>query len=268
MTGGSVRSFEFGAAVRKAASIKRVVLVGSGKGGVGKSLVACALALKLAERGVMTGILDIDIHGASVPSYLGIAPPVTSSRAGLVPKIAKGVRAMSVSLLVGENPVPVRGAGKTDLISQLFGLTDWGNLDTLIVDLPPSTGDEVLTAFEIFRGRGELLLVTTPSPGALGVVGRLRALAASQKVPVAGVVLNMAYSVAGTGKDYPFGRLSLPKLRRTLQSRVLAVVPLDREVNAGGIARALAASGEFEMAFERLADHFTGVARQPSAHRP
>jgi len=240
-------------AQKKLAKIGKVILVGSGKGGVGKSLVACGLGLLLAERGHRTGILDADLHGASVPDYVGARPPLASGAGGLLPKESGGLKVMSVSLLTGDNPVPVRGAKKEGMITELFALTDWGRLDFLVVDLPPSTGDELLTAFSLFARKSTLVLVTTPSPGSLAVVSRLRRLAASEGVPVAGVVLNMAFTGGGEARNYPFGRAGRKWLEERLDARLLAEVPLDPAVSSAGLKRALEAGGEFSDSFGRLA---------------
>ena len=177
---------------KKLQEIDKVILVGSGKGGVGKSFVAAGLALTLSARGFRTGILDYDVHGASLPSYLGIKPPLKSGRYGIKPKLVGNLKAISVALLTGDNSVPLRGEKKPILLSQLFSLTDWGKLDFLVIDLPPSTGDELLSAFEIFSRKCALVLVTTPSPNAVNVVYRLRQLAESEDIPVEGIVVNMA----------------------------------------------------------------------------
>src|SRR5271157_4404004 len=103
-------------AKNRLAKIGRVVLVGSGKGGVGKSLVACGLALGLARRGVRVAVLDVDVHGATVPDYLEVRPPVRSSERGLEPKLSAGVKVMSVALFTGNNPVPLSGGQKQDVI--------------------------------------------------------------------------------------------------------------------------------------------------------
>jgi ATP-binding protein involved in chromosome partitioning len=245
-------SFEVFEARRKARRIRRILLVGSGKGGVGKSLVACGLALRLSERGKKTGILDLDIHGSSVPAYFGIGPPVSSTKDGLTPKRIGNLKIMSIGLFTGDNPVPVRGVLKQDLVAQLFALTDWGVLDYLLVDLPPSTGDEVLSAFEIFEGKGELLLVTTPSKGAVDVVKRLARLAGTEHVPVLGAVLNMSFERTGRTKSHPFGRVNLDDLEASLGCRVLAEVPVEERINSDGLAEALAADGDFSEAFARL----------------
>ena len=244
--------FERLSAMRRLSHVGKVVLVGSGKGGVGKSLVACGLGLRLSEAGHRTGILDTDLHGASVPNYLGVRPPLKSSAGGLVPKESGKLKVMSLALLTGDNPVPVRGAGKEGMITGLFALTDWGDLDYLVVDLPPSTGDELLTAFGLFARKARLVLVTTPSPGSLSVVSRLRRLAASERVPVAGVVLNMAYEEVGRGRVYPFGKIDRGGVESKLDARVLAEVPLDPAVNESGLRRALAVTGHFSSSFDAL----------------
>ena len=116
---------------------------------------------------------------------------------------------MSVALLTGDNPVPMRGNDKKDLITQFLALTHWGRLDYLVVDLPPGSGDELLSAFDLFAGKSSLILVTTPSRNAVRVVSRLRQLAEIEKIPIEGIVVNMAYIVGGTTrKTSPFGRAS------------------------------------------------------------
>ena len=241
-------------ASKKLSRVGRVILVGSGKGGVGKSLVACGLGLRLSERGFRAGVLDVDLHGASVPNYLGVRPPLSSGTGGLVPKEAGKLKVMSVALFTGDNPVPVRGAGKEGLITELFELTDWGTLDYLVVDLPPSTGDELFTAFSLFGRKSTLILVTTPSRGSLSVVSRLRRLAASEEIRVGGVVLNMAFANSGGGRIYPFGRADPRAVERELGARILAQVPLDPAVSAEGLRRAMAARGELSRSFDELAD--------------
>ena len=146
---------------KKLDQIGKIILVGSGKGGVGKSFVSCGLGLRLSSSGFKTGLFDMDIHGASVPNYLGIGPPLRSTRKGLEPKrVGRNLKVMSVSLLTGNNPVPMHGIEKEDMLSRFFALTNWAKLDYLIVDLPPSTGDELLSAFSLFSDRSKLLIVT------------------------------------------------------------------------------------------------------------
>jgi ATP-binding protein involved in chromosome partitioning len=234
--------------------IRRVVLVGSGKGGVGKSLVASGLALTLARRKYKTGILDLDLHGASLPSYLRIRPPVRTGSGGLKPKTVGPLKAMSIALFTGVNPVPQREGKKEKLVKLLFSLTDWGKLDFLVVDLPPSMGDEVLGAFHIFGDKSFLLLVTTPSSIATDVVRRLAILANSESIPTAGIVVNMAYELRGLKHVEVFGKLNEKLLEKKLSSKVLTQIPLDSQVNARGLLGVLRRPNNFSKAFDKLAD--------------
>jgi ATP-binding protein involved in chromosome partitioning len=245
-------------ALKKLEQIKRVVLVGSGKGGVGKSFVACGLSLSLRSGGYSTGILDVDIHGASLPNYLGVKPPVRSGKDGMEPKRSGGVKVMSVALFTGQNPVPMRGKEKQSLITQLVALTNWGELDYLCVDLPPSMGDELLSAFRLFAGKSRLVLVTTPSRAAVSVVARLRRLADAEHVPVEGIVLNMAYSTVGGRKTYPFGRADRKSLESELDSKVIAEIPLEPRVSSQGLRAILRTENNVTRAFEALADRIAG----------
>lgn len=249
--------YEALASRKKLEGIGRVILVGSGKGGVGKSLVSCGLAISLARGGYRTGLLDIDIHGASVPAYLGAKPPVRSSAKGLEPKKAGDVSVMSPALFTGDNPVPMRGDRKQGLITQLFALTHWGRLDFLVVDLPPSTGDELLAAISLFEGKSSLVLVTTPSLTAESVVRRLRALAERERLPVCGVVVNMAYLRERGGKKakviHPFGRPDDERIGRDLGSKVLVEIPLEPEVGSEGLVKVMGYENDVSRAFRRLA---------------
>lgn len=241
-------------------SIRRVILVGSGKGGVGKSFVASGLALTLSARGHRTGILDLDIHGASLQNYLEVSPPVESGEDGLKPKMAGALRVMSIALFTGDNAVPMRGDKKQELIAELFSLTDWGKLEYLVVDLPPSTGDELLSAFEIFSKKCSLVLVTTPAQNAVSVVSRLRQMAESERVPVEGIVVNMAYVIQGKKmKIAPFGKFDPSLLEKRLGARVLTEIPLDPKVNSQSLRIVLAGHNAVSRGFASLAEE---VARK------
>jgi len=247
---------------KKLGAVGEVILVGSGKGGVGKSFVASCLALSLARSGNKTGILDLDIHGASLPGYLGVAPPLESTEKGLKPKTREGLEVMSLALLTGDNPVPLRGSDKQNLVNQVFALTDWGRLDFLVVDLPPTTGDEALSAFELFAPKSSLILVTTPSPFAVSIVSRLRQLARSERIPVRGVVVNMAWARQGRSKSYPFGRTDRRLVEKALDSKILTEVPLDAAVSSRGPVEAIDRRNELSSAFKRLASLVTASPRK------
>ena len=236
---------------KRLGEIGKVLLVGSGKGGVGKSLVACGLGVSLSQGGSRAGLLDLDLHGSSVPAYLGLEPPMRSSDEGLEPKLAGNLKVMSPSLFTGSNPLPIRGKEKPQLIEQLFAQTNWGGLDYLLVDLPPGTGDEVLSAFRLFA-QASLILVTTPSKIALKVVSLLKALADTEKVPVEGVVLNMAYESSDGTKSFPLGRLEGPEIGRALGAELLAEIPLDPIVNSRSLTEILGTRNDVSTAISNL----------------
>jgi ATP-binding protein involved in chromosome partitioning len=240
-------------AEKKLKEIGGVILVGSGKGGVGKSFVASGLALALSAKPLRIGILDLDIHGASLPNYLDVRPPVKSGKNGITPKLVGKLKVMSVALFTGNNPVPIRGNKKQELIAQLFSLTDWGRLDYLVVDLPPSTGDELLAAFKMFAGKCSLILVTTPSPNAVGVVSRLRKMADSERVPVKGIAVNMAFATKGKAKMPIFGKLDRKGVEKELQSNVIAEIPLEPKVNSKSLKSLLSGQTMLSRTFKMLA---------------
>ena len=161
-----------------------------------------------------------------MPNYLGVSPPLRSYKDGLKPKVVGKVKAMSIALLTGDNPVPVIENDKRTLITRFFALTNWGTLNYLVVDLPPSSGEEVLAAMQIFSGKCSLILVTTPSHYSLNVVSGLAQLAASERVPVEGIVVNMAYTKQGGKKLQVFGRIDRKHIENRLGSSVLAEIPL------------------------------------------
>jgi len=245
--------FEKESARKKMEQVGRVIMVGSGKGGVGKSFVASGLAITLSRLGHRTGILDLDIHGASLPGYFGVSPPLTSTERGLKPKVKEGVEIMSVALFTGNRPVAVRGSEKQNLVNEVFALTDWGHLEYLVVDLPPTTGDEVLSAFELFGKKTGLILVTTPSPLAVSIVSRLRQLAKGEGIPVLGLVINMAYLKKGKRKSFPFGRSDSPSMEKRLSTKIIAEIPLDEGVSSKGLARMLTGRNEISPEFKRIA---------------
>ncbi len=177
--------------------IRNIVAVASGKGGVGKSTVAVNLALALALDGGRVGLLDADIYGPSQPRMLGLSGERPSSRDGrrLEPMSAHGVRAMSIGFLIEEEqPMVWRGPMVTQALTQLLGETEWGELDYLVVDLPPGTGDIHLTLSQRVPVSGAVI-VTTPQEIAL--LDARKGLKMFQKVavPVLGIVENMSTHV-------------------------------------------------------------------------
>jgi ATP-binding protein involved in chromosome partitioning len=180
-------------------AIKTIVAVGSGKGGVGKSTVAANLAVGLAQWGASVGLLDADIYGPNIPTIMGVRelPPPEGER--LVPALAHGVRVMSMGLLIGETDALVwRGPMIHGALRQLFTEVSWGELDYLIVDLPPGTGDAQLSVAQLVPLTGGVVVTT---PQLLSVSDARRGVSASQKlgVPVLGIVENMSGDIFGRG---------------------------------------------------------------------
>ena len=170
----------------------RVIAVASAKGGVGKSTVATSLARGLAERGEEVGLFDADIHGPNVPELLDAEGPVTATEDGrAAPVTAGGCSVMSIGLIDNDAPIAWRGAMAHEALLDLLGDTAWGDLDTLILDLPPGTGDIVLTTLQDVPVDG-VVLVSTPYPTAVDDTERSATLFRENGIPILGTVVNMA----------------------------------------------------------------------------
>ena len=177
-------------------NIQHVLVVMSGKGGVGKTTVAANLAMCLAETGKKVGLLDVDIHGPNIPKMLGIEEKsVTGSELGMLPvKVNENLSVLSMALLSGarDSPIIWRGPLKMGVIRQFLSEVVWGALDYLVVDLPPGTGDEALTIAQLLSKRAGAVIVTTPQEVALLDVRKSINFAKQLNMPVAGIVENMS----------------------------------------------------------------------------
>ena len=220
-------------------SVRAVIAVASGKGGVGKSTVsvnlACALDALLHKTGSgSVGILDCDIYGPSIPLMLGAnnRPQVIDGR--IQPEEARGLKIMSMGLLIDEDsPVVWRGPMVTSAINQFLRDVDWGDLDILVVDLPPGTGDAQLALVQNIPVTGALI-VTTPQTAAVNVARRGARMFAKVNVPILGVVENMSYFVMPDGtRNSIFGSGGGEKVAQALGTTLLAEIPLDPALRAG-----------------------------------
>ncbi len=173
--------------------VKRVIAVSSGKGGVGKSVVAVALALALRDRGKIVGLLDLDFTSPSTHVILGVDGLAPEEEKGITPPLAHGLRYMSIVHYSSDEPVPLRGADASNAIIELLAITRWEELDYLIIDMPPGIGDATLDMLRLIP-RIEFLVVTTPSRLAYESVRKLLVLLREQGVPTLGVVENMVMS--------------------------------------------------------------------------
>ena len=173
--------------------VKNIIAVASGKGGVGKSTTAVNLALALAAEGARVGVLDADIHGPSIPMMLGLqGKPESPDGTAISPKLAHGLQAMSIGLFLGEDqPAIWRGPMTTQYLQQLLTTTLWDDLDYLVIDLPPGTGDIQLTLSQRVPVSGAVI-VTTPQDIALLDAKKALKMFEKVEVPVLGIIENMA----------------------------------------------------------------------------
>ena len=217
--------------------VRNIIAISSGKGGVGKSTVAVNVAVALAANGARVGIMDMDVYGPNVPIMLGASdarPEVDVNK--LVPVKAHGVRVMSMAFLQpGDKPMIVRGPILHGLVKQFLSDVKWGDLDYLIVDMPPGTGDVQLSLAQLVPVQGAVL-VTTPQDVAVADVRRALRMFETVAVPVLGIVENMSYFIApDTGFRYNiFGEGGGEKLATTYGVPFLGAIPLGLEVREGG----------------------------------
>jgi ATP-binding protein involved in chromosome partitioning len=225
------------------AGVRKIVAVASGKGGVGKSTLAvnlaCALAQQLrASGGRGVGLMDCDIHGPSVPLMMGLAgqrPGLLEEQKMLVPLEAHGVKVMSMGLLITDDtPVVWRGPMITSAIRNFIQNVLWGDLDVLVVDLPPGTGDAQLTLAQTIPLNGAVI-VTTPQMAATQVASRGGSMFHQVNVPILGVAENMSWYEDASGQRMAlFGEGGGARTAEQLGTTVLGQIPLYPEIRAGG----------------------------------
>jgi ATP-binding protein involved in chromosome partitioning len=175
--------------------IGRIIAVSSGKGGVGKSLVATTLALALARKGCKVGLFDLDFTSPSTHVILGARIAQPKEEKGIVPPLVKGLEYMSLVYYSGDHAAPLRGADVSNALIELLAVTRWSELDFLVIDMPPGIGDAVLDLIRLVRNI-EFLIVTTSSQLAFETVKKLLSLLQHLKVPIIGVVENMKMNSA------------------------------------------------------------------------
>ena len=216
--------------------VKNIIAVASGKGGVGKSTTAVNLALALAAEGAHVGILDADIYGPSQPMMLGIPPgtkPGVHDNAWFVPIVAHGIEAMSIGFLLDADNTPVvwRGPKATGALMQLLQQTQWSDLDFLIIDMPPGTGDIQLTLAQKVPVAGAVI-VTTPQDIALLDAKKGIEMFRKVEIPVLGVVENMALHICTQcgHAEHVFGSGGGERIARDYETTLLGALPLDLRI--------------------------------------
>lgn len=196
--------------------VKNIVAVSSGKGGVGKSLVATTLALALARKSYSVGLFDIDFTSPSTHVILGARDVCPREEKGLIPPVVSGLTYMSIVYYSGELAAPLRGAETSNALIELLAVTQWGDLDYLVIDMPPGIGDAMLDLIRLI-GRAKFLIVTTSSKLAFETVKKQVRLLKDIKVPVLGIVENMKIAGSDAIKDQT----------KTLGLNFLAGIPYD-----------------------------------------
>jgi ATP-binding protein involved in chromosome partitioning len=199
--------------------IGRIIAVSSGKGGVGKSLVATTLALALAQKGCKVGLFDLDFTSPSTHIILGARNAQPKEEKGIIPPVVKGLEYMSLVYYSGDYATPLRGADVSNALIELLSVTRWSDLDFLVIDMPPGIGDAVLDVIRLVK-RIEFLIVTTSSQLAFETVKKLVSLLQDLKVPIIGVVENMKMSNAK----------SIRQQTEKLGLKFLAEIPYDPKV--------------------------------------
>lgn len=222
------------------AGVTNFIAVASGKGGVGKSTVAANLACALAETGAKVGLLDADVYGPSVPLMFGVPPdekPRLNDERHIVPLVRYGVKLLSMGFLVDDkNAVIWRGPMVSSAVRQFLGQAAWGELDHLVIDLPPGTGDIQLTLVQTVPLTGAVV-VSTPQPVALADARKAVKMFENVHVPVLGVVENMAYFAPPDLPDrryYLFGEAGAQKLAAEIGVPVLGEVPIEQAAREAG----------------------------------
>jgi ATP-binding protein involved in chromosome partitioning len=225
----------------RAGSLTRVYAVASGKGGVGKSSVTANLAASLAQQGLRVGVVDADIYGFSIPRMLGVTGRPTQVDDMILPPLSHDVKVISIGMFVpGNHPVVWRGPMLHRALQQFLADVFWGDLDVLLLDLPPGTGDIAISVAQLIPS-AEILVVTTPQQAAAEVAERAGAIALQTHQHVVGVVENMAWLEQPDGTRIELfgsggGQTVADSLTRSVGAPVpmLGQVPLDIELREGG----------------------------------
>jgi ATP-binding protein involved in chromosome partitioning len=217
--------------------IRNIIAVGAGKGGVGKSTTAVNLAVALQRKGARVGLLDADVYGPNTPQMLGIeGGPEVSEAKHMIPPEAFGIKVISMGMLVpADQPIIWRGPMLHGAVQQFMRDVEWGELDYLVVDLPPGTGDVSLSMAQSVPVAGAVV-VTTPQGVSVSDVRKAVAMFRQLNIPVLGVVENMSYFVCGhcQEKTEIFGHGGGAKMAEDMGIPLLGEIPIDTRVRAGG----------------------------------
>lgn len=214
--------------------VQNVIAVGSGKGGVGKSTVAVNLAISLSKLGHAVGLLDADVYGPNVPLMMGVSATPHAIGQRIRPLEAYGLKLMSMGFLnPGDKPLVWRGPMLNSVIQQFLRNVEWGELDYLVIDLPPGTGDVQLTLIQTTPLTGAIV-VTTPSDVSLEDARKAVHMFEQVREPILGIVENMSYLEHNGEKIYVFGKGGGARTAQQMKVPLLAEIPLDPQTREGG----------------------------------
>lgn len=255
------------AATNPLAHLGRIIAIASGKGGVGKSTVTANLAVTLAQRGLRVGLVDADLYGPSIPGMLGIplgAPPTTSPSGKIIPAEAHGVKVISMGMLTGDdNPAVLRGPMVTKYLRMFVTQVEWGELDVLLLDLPPGTGDTQLTLAQSFPLTGAVV-VSTPQDVSLKIARRGLRMLEQVNVPILGIIENMSGFTCPSCGDvtHIFHQGGGARIASSLDVPYLGAIPLDPAIVDGGDSgvplMAAASDSPAAQTYAEIADRLIG----------
>ena len=238
--------------------IKNIVVIGSGKGGVGKSTVTVNLAIALAKKKFNIGLLDADIYGPSIPKMLGIQEkPKVSEKKKIMPYFKFGIKSISIGNMIPDNGAVIwRGVMASSAIKQLYNDVDWGDLDYLLIDLPPGTGDIQLSLCQSISLKGAVI-VSTPQEISLIDVRKSINMFKRVNVPILGIIQNMSYFEIDGQKSYIFGKNGVSSEAKKQNLKLLGDVPiLTKIAESGDIGKPLTDddTSEVFMIYDEIAE--------------
>lgn len=230
------RKADFKVAQNEYSNIKNVIGVVSGKGGVGKSLVTSELAVLLSRKGYKVGVLDADITGPSIPKVFGIHEQAVGDDKGIIPAVTRGgIKVISINMLLDDEETPViwRGPVLAGVVKQFWNEVVWGDIDYMLVDMPPGTGDVPLTVFQSLPLTG-IVIVTSPQELVDMIVKKAYNMASQMDIPVLGLVQNMSYlACPDCGKKiYLYGQGNGAQTAKQLAIPSYAELPIEPEIAA------------------------------------
>ena len=238
--------------------IKNIIVIGSGKGGVGKSTVTVNLAVALAKKKFNVGLLDADIYGPSIPKMLGIKKkPDVSEKKKIMPYLKYGMKSISIGNMIPDNGAVIwRGAMASSAIKQLYNDVDWGELDYLLIDLPPGTGDIQLSLCQSLSLKGAVI-VSTPQEISLIDVRKSINMFRRVNVPILGIVQNMSYFEIEGKKNYIFGKNGVSSEAKKQNINLLGDIPIFPKIaESGDIGKPLTDDQKSEVftIYEKIAE--------------